>query len=145
MYLLKNLPRLNFTYNELRAAATQILQMFEKVIKELELEYEFISEVESEDGSIFFTFFEAELKLQAEIPPKGIQMGKGKLITYRENPLTEEQEKLDIEFDFDESPRITYEENGKVVEEMHINVFPKKYIEFVTPILLENYTIILDK
>lgn len=143
MYSLKNLPRLEFTYNELRAAATQILQMFEKVIKELE--YEFISEVESEGGSIFFTFFEAELKLQAEIPPKGIQMGKGKLRTYRKNPLTEEQEKLDIEFDFDESPRITYEENGKVIKEMHINVFPKKYIEFIAPILLENYTIILDK
>lgn len=141
MYSLKNLPNLTFYYNELRTAATQILQMFEKNINT----FECISDVKSEDSGILFTFLGVELKLQAEIDPKGILNRKGKIRTYQNNPLTEKQEKLDIEFSFGEFSNITYEEDGKVIKEMHINVFPKKYIEFITPTVLENCTIILNK
>jgi len=143
MYSLKNLPNLTFKYNELKTAATLISQKFEKIIKG----FKCISEIKSEDSGILFTLLGVELKLQAEIDPNGIQNEKGKLRTYKINPLAEKQkqEKLDIEFAFDGFSNITYEVDGKVIKRIHHDMFPNKYIEFIIPNVLENYTIILKK
>ena len=115
--------------------------MFEKVYVNIQG----ISKLKSKGGSILFTFFGAELKLQAEIPPNGIQKGKGMLRTYQINPLPEKPKKLDIEFAFDRLSNITYEKDGKVTGNMMINTFPKHYIELLMPIVLEDCTIILDE
>ena len=141
MYALMNLPIFNNSFNELRSKAIEISQMFEKVSQKIQG----VSEAKSEGGSVLFTFFGVELKLQAEIDPKGIQNGNGKLRTYKINPLPEKHKKLDIEFAFDRLSNITYEKDGKVTGNMMINTFPKHYIELLMPIVLEDCTIILDK
>lgn len=140
MYSTENLPALFNNYNELKFVATHIQNVLEKTLKKAES----ISDLKSDDSSILFTFLGAELKLQAEIDPNGIQNGKGKLRTYKINPLPEKQKKLDIEFTFDRLSNLYFKKNGTEIKK-HISVFPKHYIESIIPIVLENCTIILKK